>query len=179
MTMRDRADAAQGKPSNAPGEQDTSAEANEQRAPEAMLPLTPGALHILLALAGGERHGYAIMQETTRLSDGAVRLGPGTLYRTLKALLDDGLIAESGERPDPEHDDERRRYYRLTTFGRRVAQAEMARLARLVSRAQALPGWEAIRAFAVRFSTFSTPPDAPADISLNASLLRLAMKGAQ
>ena len=128
------------------------------RAPEALLPLTPGALHILLALAGGERHGYAIMQETTRLSDGAVRLGPGTLYRTLKALLDDGLIAESGERPDPAHDDERRRYYRLTAFGRRVAQAETARLTRLVERAQALPGWEAMRTLAARLASSEATP---------------------
>ncbi|HUY78370.1 MAG TPA: PadR family transcriptional regulator [Ktedonobacterales bacterium] len=137
-------------------------ERGDARAPEALLPLTPGALHILLALAGGERHGYAIMQETTRLSDGAVRLGPGTLYRTLKALLDDGLIAESGERPDPAHDDERRRYYRLTAFGRRVAQAETARLMRLVERAQALPGWEAIRALATLLAPTEAMPLHPA-----------------
>jgi len=111
--------------------------------PEALLPLSPAVLHILLALAGGERHGYAIMRETEQLSAGAVRLGPGTLYRTLKTLLDAGLIAESGERPDPAHDDERRRYYRLTGFGRRVTLAETQRLARLVAHARALPGWEA------------------------------------
>ncbi len=108
---------------------------------EALLPLSPGAYHILLALATGERHGYALMQEVKRLSDGIVRLGPGTLYRTLKGLLDAGLIAESGERPDPAHDDERRRYYRLTDFGQRVAQAETRRLRRLGARAQATPGW--------------------------------------
>ena len=111
--------------------------------PETLLPLTPAAFHILLTLATGERHGYAIMQEVKRLSDGRVRLGPGTLYRILKALLDDGLIAESSDRPDPAHDDERRRYYRLTDLGQRVAQAETRRLARLVSYAQTMPGWQA------------------------------------
>jgi DNA-binding PadR family transcriptional regulator len=111
--------------------------------PEALLPLTPATYHILLALAENERHGYAIMQEVNRLSDGAVRLGPGTLYRSLKGLLDQGLIEESGERPDPAHDDERRRYYRLTDFGQRVALAETRRLARLVERARATPGWGA------------------------------------
>src|SRR5215470_5596932 len=111
--------------------------------PESLLPLTPSAYHMLLALAGGERHGYAIMQEVNRLSEGAVRLGPGTLYRSLKGLLDQGLIIESGERPDPAHDDERRRYYRLTDLGQRVAQAETRRLARLVERARAAPGWGA------------------------------------
>ena len=110
---------------------------------EALPPLTPSAYHILLALAGGEKHGYAIMQEVNRLSEGAVRLGPGTLYRALKALLDEGLIVESGERPDPAHDDERRRYYRLTDLGQRVAQAETNRLARLVERTRATPGWSA------------------------------------
>ncbi len=131
--------------------------------PEALLPLTPGVLHILLALAGGERHGYAIMRETERLSAGAVRLGPGTLYRTLRTLLDAGLIAESGERPDPAHDDERRRYYRLTGFGRRVALAETRRLARLVEHARALPGWEATLAAprGVRLAAMPPQPITP------------------
>lgn len=105
-------------------------------------PLTPGTFHILLALARGERHGYGIMREVERLSDGAMRLGPGTLYRTLKDLLDAGLIAESGERPDPAHDDERRRYYTLTEAGQRAALAETRRLARLVERARETPGWD-------------------------------------
>jgi len=105
-------------------------------------PLTPGAYHILLALAQGERHGYGIMREVERLSDGAMRLGPGTLYRTLKDLLNAGLIAESGERPDPAHDDERRRYYQLTDAGQRAAQAETRRLARLVEQARAATGWD-------------------------------------
>jgi DNA-binding PadR family transcriptional regulator len=115
----------------------------DETEPETLLPLTPTAYHILLALAGGEKHGYAVMLEVNRLSEGAVRLGPGTLYRSLKGLLDQGLIEESGERPDPAHDDERRRYYRLTNLGQRVAQAETRRLARLVERAQATPGWGA------------------------------------
>jgi DNA-binding PadR family transcriptional regulator len=105
-------------------------------------PLTPGAYHILLALARGERHGYGIMREVEALSDGAMRLGPGTLYRTLKDLLEVGLIAESGERPDPAHDDERRRYYELTEAGQRAALAETRRLARLVERARETPGWD-------------------------------------
>ncbi|MEO7000794.1 MAG: PadR family transcriptional regulator [Ktedonobacterales bacterium] len=110
--------------------------------PETMPPLPPAAFHILLTLGMGERHGYAIMQEVKRLSDGRVRLGPGTLYRMLKGLLDDGLIAESDARPDPAHDDERRRYYRLTDLGQRVVRAEIRRLARLVTYAQAMPGWQ-------------------------------------
>jgi DNA-binding PadR family transcriptional regulator len=95
-------------------------------------PLTPAAFHILLALADRERHGYGIMQEVAALTEGRVRLGPGTLYRSIKALLAEGLIEESSERPDPALDDERRRYYRLTEQGRGVAQAEAERLASLV-----------------------------------------------
>jgi DNA-binding PadR family transcriptional regulator len=104
--------------------------------PEALLPLSPAIFHILLALTGGERHGYGIMQETALRSDGKVHLGPGTLYRSLKCLLTDGLIEESDERPVPELDDERRHYYRLTPFGLRVARAEAQRLADLVRIAQ-------------------------------------------
>lgn len=104
--------------------------------PEALLPLSLAAFHILLALSGGERHGYGIMQEATRNSEGKVNLGPGTLYRTIKRLLDDGLIEESEERPAPDLDDERRHYYRLTPFGLSVARAEARRLADLVRLAQ-------------------------------------------
>ncbi|MCC6615668.1 MAG: helix-turn-helix transcriptional regulator [Anaerolineae bacterium] len=104
--------------------------------PHDLLPLTPAVFHILLALADGEKHGYAIMQEVIRITDGAVRMGPGTLYGTIKRMLEMGLIEETDERPDPEMDDERRRYYRLTPFGERVAQAEAARLASLISIAQ-------------------------------------------
>jgi len=107
--------------------------------PTELLPLTPAVFHILLALAGQERHGYAIMQAVAHDTDGAVRLGPGTLYRSIKAMLANGLIVESAERPDPALDDERRRYYRLTDWGRRVAQAEVARLERLVAVARATP----------------------------------------
>jgi|SRR5882724_8963256 len=103
---------------------------------EALLPLSPAAFYILLALTGGERHGYGIMQETALKSDGKVNLGPGTLYRSLKRLLMDGLIEESDERPVPELDDERRHYYRLTPLGLQVARAEAQRLAALVRMAQ-------------------------------------------
>jgi DNA-binding PadR family transcriptional regulator len=95
--------------------------------------------HILLSLAQGERHGYGIMREVAELSDGAVKLGPGTLYRVLREILDAGLIVESDERPDPAHDDERRRYYALTDAGRRAAQAETLRMERVVRRALAIP----------------------------------------
>ena len=104
--------------------------------PESLLPLSPAAFHILLALAQGERHGYAIMQETALSSGGKINLGPGTLYRSIRRLLTDGLIEESDERPAPDLDDERRHYYRLTPFGLRVARAEAQRLAALVGIAQ-------------------------------------------
>jgi DNA-binding PadR family transcriptional regulator len=102
-----------------------------------MLPLTPAVLQILLALADEERHGYGIMQEVETRTGGETRLGPGTLYGSIKRMLADGLIEESDERPDPGMDDERRRYYRITGFGRRVAGAEAERLASLVSTAVA------------------------------------------
>lgn len=102
--------------------------------PEA--PLPPAAVHILLAIGPGERHGYAIMQEVAALTDGAVRLAPGTLYTNIKRLLASGLIEESAERPDAEHDDGRRRYYRLSTSGRRTVANEVARMASLVASAQ-------------------------------------------
>jgi DNA-binding PadR family transcriptional regulator len=101
-----------------------------------LLPLTPAVFNILLALANGEMHGYGIMLEIEQFTGGTLRLGPGTLYRSIKQMLADGLIAESGERPDPSLDDERRRYYRLTDLGKRVAQAETRRLAELVAVAQ-------------------------------------------
>jgi DNA-binding PadR family transcriptional regulator len=106
------------------------------RDPDKMLPLTPAVFHILLALVDAERHGYGIMQEIAARTEGAVRMGPGTLYGSIKRMLADGLIEESGERPDPALDDERRRYYRLTSFGQRVVRAEAQRLAQLVSVAQ-------------------------------------------
>jgi DNA-binding PadR family transcriptional regulator len=106
------------------------------RSPTDLLPLSPAVMHILLALAAGERHGYAIMREVDELSAGAMRLAAGTLYRSIKKMLEDGLIETSDERPDPELDDERRRYYRLTPFGLQVLSAEAQRLGRLVDAAQ-------------------------------------------
>jgi DNA-binding PadR family transcriptional regulator len=108
---------------------------NEQN-PEELLPLTPAVFHILLALAGGEKHGYGIMQEVAALTDDKMRIGPGTLYGSIKRLLAGGLIEETDERPAPEMDDERRRYYRLTDFGRLVVTAEAERLFHLVRQAQ-------------------------------------------
>ena len=114
---------------------------------EDMVPLTPAVLHILLALADGERHGYGIMQEVTRSAGGQVKMGPGTLYGSIKRMLADGLIQESDERPDPALDDERRRYYRLTNFGLRVMRVEVQRLQQIVRLArskQVMGGSEAI-----------------------------------
>lgn len=102
-----------------------------------VLPLTPAVFQILLVLSDGERHGYAIMKEVEANTGGQMQLGPGTLYRSIKRMLADGLIEESDERPDPALDDERRRYYRLTALGRRVGTAEAERLAGLVRLAQA------------------------------------------
>ncbi len=90
--------------------------------------------HILLALRDEEKHGYAIMRDVESLSDGAVRIGPGTMYGSIKRMLKEGLIEESEERPDLE-DDERRRYYRCTGLGERVREAEVARLSSLLKRA--------------------------------------------
>lgn len=94
-------------------------------------PLSPVMHHILLALLEGERHGYAIMQAVERITNGAARMGPGTLYGAIKRLLDSGLVEEAGERDDPAGD-ERRRYYRLSTLGRRAVREETTRLQRLV-----------------------------------------------
>jgi len=104
--------------------------------PVELLPLPPATFHILLALSDQPRHGYSIMQEVAERSQGRCRLGPATLYTTVKRLLADGLIEEMDERPDPDMDDQRRRYYKLTRFGRRVAQAEFARLQALVRQAK-------------------------------------------
>ena len=104
--------------------------------PGDLLPLTSAALNVLLALADGERHGYGIMLEVRERTGGRVRLGPGTLYGTIKRMLGDELIEEAGDKTDPSLDDQRRRYYRLTDLGLRVAQAEAARLERLVSDAR-------------------------------------------
>lgn len=107
--------------------------ANEgKRDPEALLPLTPAVFHILLALADGEKHGYGIMQEVAARTEGAMRMGPGTLYGSLKRMLADGLVEEAEERSTGDLEGERRRYYRLTNFGLRVLQAETLRLERLL-----------------------------------------------
>ena len=104
--------------------------------PESLLPLTPAVFHVLLALADGERHGYAIMQEVTESTDGQIKMGPGTLYGTVKRLLEAELIEESDERPDAKLDDERRRYYRLTGVGAKVVRAEAQRYAAIVAHAR-------------------------------------------
>lgn len=106
--------------------------ANNTVPPESLLPLTPAVFHILLALADGEKHGYAIMQEVALITAGDIKMGPGTLYGSIKRMLAAGLINESDERPDPTLDDERRRYYQLTPFGEQVARAESNRLAGLL-----------------------------------------------
>jgi len=106
-------------------------------APQDFLPLTPAIAHILLALADQDRHGYAIMQEIERITDGAVRMGPGTLYGTVKRMIAASLIAEADERPDAGANDERRRYYRATALGRAVLEAEAARMSALLSAARA------------------------------------------
>jgi DNA-binding PadR family transcriptional regulator len=100
-------------------------------------PLTPPVFHMLLALAGEERHGYGIMQDVARQTGGALQLGPGTLYGCLKRMLAAGLVEESDERPDPALDDERRRYYRMTALGSRVVRAEAQRLEGAVNAARA------------------------------------------
>ena len=101
-----------------------------------LLPLTSTVFHILLSLADQERHGYGIMQEVEAMTRGRIQMGPGTLYGAIKRMLAANLIEESDERPDPEQDDERRRYYRLTDLGRRVLGAEAQRLSDLVNVAQ-------------------------------------------
>jgi DNA-binding PadR family transcriptional regulator len=105
--------------------------------PESLLPLPPATFHILLALAEEDRHGYAIIQDVAERTDGGVRLSAGTLYRSIQRLLEQGLLMEVRERPAPEMDDERRRYYRITPFGTAVARAEARRLSELVRFARA------------------------------------------
>jgi len=99
--------------------------------------LQPAVFHILMALADDDRHGYAIIQEVRSRTNGDVRLSPGTLYRSVQRMLDDDLIIEVHERPAPELDDERRRYYRITKTGRTVARQEANRLSELVRLARA------------------------------------------
>src|SRR5262249_45763846 len=97
-----------------------------------LIPLSPAHFHILLSLGEGERHGYALKREIAARTEGKMKLGPGVLYNSIQKLLELGLIEESDDRPDPHLDDERRRYYRITSLGRRVAAAEAARMKQLV-----------------------------------------------
>lgn len=116
--------------------------------PEDFLPLTPYTFHILMSLARREMHGYAIMVDVEERTEGQLILGPGTLYSSIKRMLKAGWIAESEERPDPDLDDERRRYYRLTDLGLRVAKAEANRLSRTLRLAEqsglltGMAGWQ-------------------------------------
>jgi DNA-binding PadR family transcriptional regulator len=108
----------------------------EAARPESFLPLTPAVFHILLALADGEKHGYAIMQEIEDVTGSKVQMGPGTLYGSIKRMLAAGLIEESDDRPDAALDDERRRYYRQTGLGRRVLREEAQRMGELMALAR-------------------------------------------
>src|SRR6476646_2608801 len=100
----------------------------KRRNPDDCLPLTPAMFEVLIALADGEKHGYAVLKEVARRSDGRVTLSPGTLYAIIRRFVSDGIVAETDERPDAALDDERRRYYRMTEFGRAVALAEAKRM---------------------------------------------------
>jgi DNA-binding PadR family transcriptional regulator len=117
-----------------------------QPSPESFLPLKPHWFHILLSLSEQEQHGYGIMQEVLERTDGKVRLWPPTLYGTIKRLIDAEVIEASDRRPAAELDDARRRYYRLTTLGRRVLAAECARLQDLIRAVQAKPGFRTRKA---------------------------------
>jgi DNA-binding PadR family transcriptional regulator len=108
-----------------------------RREVDALLPLPAATFHILLALADEDRHGYGIIQDVAARTDGALRLSPGTLYRSIQRMLEQGLLVETSDRPAPEFDDERRRYYRITPLGTAVARAEARRLNELVRMARA------------------------------------------
>ncbi|MBS1830256.1 MAG: helix-turn-helix transcriptional regulator [Acidobacteria bacterium] len=104
--------------------------------PEELLPLPTATFHILLALASEDRHGYAIIQEIAARTDNELVLSAGTLYRSIQRMLEQGLISETNQRPEPEFDDERRRYYRITKFGEATARAEARRLANMLKLAR-------------------------------------------
>ena len=106
-------------------------------APDSLLPLPPATFHILLAVADDERHGYGIIQDVAARTNGSLRLSPGTLYRSIQRMLEQGLLVEVKERPAAADDDERRRYYAITALGRQVAEAEARRLVQLVDMARA------------------------------------------
>jgi len=105
--------------------------------PQTLLPLPPVTFHILVALADGDRHGYAIIQDIATRTDGELKIQAGTLYRSIQRMLEQGLVEETRSRPALDEDDERRRYYHLTPFGRAVAQAEARRLTQMVKLARA------------------------------------------
>jgi DNA-binding PadR family transcriptional regulator len=100
--------------------------------PESFLPLPSATFHILMAVADEDRHGYGIIQDVSGSTNGELKLSAGTLYRSIQRMLEQGLLIETRDRPAPEDDDERRRYYRITPFGRAVAKAEANRLMQLV-----------------------------------------------
>lgn len=109
----------------------------EPESPSDFLPLQKDMFHILVALSSHDRHGYSIMQDINTRTDGQLAISPSSLYSAIKRMMDIGLIEELDERPDPERDDQRRRYYRITDFGRKVAVAEARRLERLLADARA------------------------------------------
>jgi DNA-binding PadR family transcriptional regulator len=110
---------------------------NNTRNVDALLPLPTATFHILLAIAKEDRHGYAVIQDVEQRTNGEIRLSAGTLYRSIQRMLEQGLLRETRDRPAPELDDERRRYYRITPFGQAVARAEAQRMAELVKMARA------------------------------------------
>lgn len=105
--------------------------------PTELLPLPTAVFHILMSLTEEDRHGYGIIQDVLSQTHRELKLSPGTLYRSIQRMLEQGLIVETEERPDPEWDDERRRYYRITPFGRAAGVAETNRLTNLVKLARA------------------------------------------
>jgi DNA-binding PadR family transcriptional regulator len=109
----------------------------DRREVEELLPLPAATFHILLALSDQDRHGYAIIQDVAERTSGELKLSAGTLYRSIQRMLEQGLLVETRERPDPDEDDERRRYYRITSLGTAAARAEMRRLSELVRMARA------------------------------------------
>ncbi len=102
----------------------------------ALIPLPPATFHILMAVAQDDRHGYGIIQDVAARTNGEIKLSAGTLYRSIQRMLEQGLLVETDDRPAPELDDERRRYYRISTFGTAVARAEIRRMAKLVRMAR-------------------------------------------
>jgi DNA-binding PadR family transcriptional regulator len=104
---------------------------------DALLPLPPATFHILMALADEDRHGYAIIQDIALRTNGELQMSAGTLYRSIQRMQEQGLIVETRDRPAPENDDERRRYYRITPFGLAVARAEAGRLTQMIKLARA------------------------------------------